>query len=57
LPGESLNLEWSAADATSCTASGSWAGTRPVSGTETVPNRVDYGEDRSDSVSAVQDFV
>lgn len=32
-PGESSQLQWSAVGATSCTASGSWSGDQPTSGT------------------------
>jgi hypothetical protein len=32
--GSSSTLTWSAADATSCTASGSWSGGRPISGSQ-----------------------
>jgi len=39
LPGESLTLEWSAADATSCSASGGWKGNKDLSGTESLPNQ------------------
>ncbi|MFM8517604.1 MAG: choice-of-anchor D domain-containing protein, partial [Nevskiaceae bacterium] len=39
LPGESLTLEWSAADATSCSASGGWTGNKDLSGTESLPNQ------------------
>jgi hypothetical protein len=36
-PGESVTLQWSAARADSCTASGDWSGTRPVSGEYQTP--------------------
>jgi hypothetical protein len=36
-PGESVTLQWSAARADSCTASGGWSGTRPVSGQYQTP--------------------
>ncbi len=35
-PGASAVLTWSSTNATSCTASGGWSGSRPTSGTETV---------------------
>lgn len=36
LPGESAEMEWSSTDATECTASGGWTGTRATSGIEQV---------------------
>ena len=39
VPGESLTLEWSAADAATCTASGSWTGNKALSGSESLPNQ------------------
>ena len=36
--GESANLQWSSANATSCTASGGWSGARAVNGTEAITN-------------------
>jgi len=36
LEGESSTLTWSAENVTSCTASGGWSGTKPLSGTEIV---------------------
>ena len=35
LPGEAVALTWSTTNATACTASGSWSGTKGTSGTET----------------------
>lgn len=35
LPGEAVALTWSSTNATACTASGSWSGTKGTSGTET----------------------
>jgi len=35
-PGGSAMLHWTASDASACTASGGWAGTRPTAGMETV---------------------
>jgi len=34
LPGEAVKLTWSASNATSCSASGNWSGTKATSGTE-----------------------
>eukprot|EP01034_Spumella_vulgaris_P002550 gene2550-3316_t len=34
--GQSLTLNWSSTNATACTASGSWSGAKPVSGSETI---------------------
>ncbi|HZP12847.1 MAG TPA: glycine zipper 2TM domain-containing protein [Nevskiaceae bacterium] len=34
--GESANLTWSATNATACTASGTWSGTQPLSGSQQV---------------------
>jgi serine protease len=34
--GQSATLNWSATDATSCTAAGAWSGTEPTSGTQAV---------------------
>lgn len=34
--GNSISLTWSSTDATSCSASGSWTGTKGISGTETI---------------------
>ena len=34
--GENANLTWSASNATSCTASGTWSGTEPTSGSQSV---------------------
>ena len=36
--GNSVTLTWSSTDATSCTASGAWVGSRDTSGTETITN-------------------
>jgi hypothetical protein len=36
LAGGSATLQWTARDASACTASGGWSGARPVAGTETV---------------------
>ena len=33
----SVDLTWASSNATSCTASGSWSGTKSVNGTESVP--------------------
>jgi hypothetical protein len=33
-PGDSATLSWATTNATTCTATGSWSGTRPVSGSE-----------------------
>ena len=35
--GESTNLTWSSTNASSCTASGAWSGTKATSGSESVP--------------------
>ena len=35
--GTSVDLTWASSNATSCTASGSWSGTKSTSGTESVP--------------------
>jgi hypothetical protein len=35
-PGQSATISWNATNATSCTASGAWSGTKPTSGSETV---------------------
>lgn len=36
-PGNASTLSWTATDATTCTASGGWSGSRPVAGSETTP--------------------
>ena len=36
LPGSAYTLSWSSTDATSCLASGDWAGTKPAAGTQTI---------------------
>lgn len=36
--GSTASLSWSTTNASSCTASGGWSGSRPTSGTESIPN-------------------
>ncbi len=36
-PGGTTTLSWTAANVTTCTASGGWSGSRPLTGTETTP--------------------
>src|SRR5918994_686628 len=36
-PGQATTLTWSSTNATACTASGGWSGTRGTSGTEQIP--------------------